>query len=57
VALAGARVIVFMGREEWARDVSREFALELQRLADSGRRELTKTVRDFVACYSQRSLT
>lgn len=36
------RVVAFNTREGWSRDVSHEFAVELQRRADIDRRELTR---------------
>ena len=51
------RVIAFNTREGWARDVSYEFAVELERRAIAERRELVGTVRDFVARYTRRALT
>ena len=51
------RVIALNIREEWARDVSFELAVELQRRADSERRELTGTTRDFVVYYTRRAMT
>jgi hypothetical protein len=47
------RVIAFNTREGWSRDVSHEFAFELQRRADLQRRELGGTLAAFLeACTS-----
>jgi hypothetical protein len=40
-------------REGWSRDVSYEFATELQRRADIDGQELTGTVADFVEFYTR----
>jgi hypothetical protein len=42
------RVVAFNTREGWSRDVSYEFAVELQRRADINGHELTGTLGDFV---------
>jgi hypothetical protein len=47
------RVIAFNTREGWSRDVSYEFAAELQRRADIGRRELTGPLAAFVEFYTR----
>jgi hypothetical protein len=47
------RVVAFNTREGWSRDVSYEFAAEIQRRADIDRRELTGTLADFVEFYTQ----
>jgi hypothetical protein len=47
------RVIAFNTREGWSRDVSYEFAAELQRRADVDRRELTGGVADFIEFYTR----
>jgi hypothetical protein len=47
------RVVAFNTREGWSRDVSYEFAVELQRRADIDSRELTGTLGDFVEHYTR----
>ena len=47
------RVIAFNTREGWSRDVSYEFATEIQRRADIDRRELTGTLAEFVEFYTR----
>jgi hypothetical protein len=47
------RVIAFNTREGWSRDVSCEFAAELQRRADLERRELSGTLGEFVEFYTR----
>ena len=47
------RVIAVNTREGWSRDVSYEFAAELQRRADIDRRELTGTLADFVELHTR----
>ena len=47
------RVIAFNTAEGWSRDVSHEFAEELQRRADLDRRELTGTLAEFVNDYTR----
>ena len=47
------RVVAFNTAEGWSRDVSREFAEELQRRADLDRVELTGTLADFVEFYTR----
>ena len=47
------RVVAFNTREGWSRDVSYEFAAELQRRADIDRRELTGTLAEFVEFYTR----
>jgi hypothetical protein len=49
------RVIAFNTREGWSRDVSYEFATELQRRADMDGRELTGTLAEFVDSFTHRS--
>lgn len=49
------RVIAFNPGEGWARDVSHELAVELQRRADLERRELTGTLAAFVEAYTSRA--
>jgi hypothetical protein len=51
------RVVAFNTREGWARDVSYEFAVELQRRADDLRNELDGTLGHFVQYYTRRALT
>ena len=46
-------MIAFNTREGWSRDVSYEFAAELQRRADIDRRELTGALGDFVEFYTR----
>jgi hypothetical protein len=46
------RVVAFNTREGWSRDVSYEFAAELQRRADIHRRELTGKLANFVEAYT-----
>ena len=47
------RVVAFNIREGWSRDVSYEFAVELQRRADIDGRELIGTLADFVESYTR----
>ena len=47
------RVVAFNTREGWSRDVSYEFATEIQRRADIDRRELTGTLAEFVEFYTR----
>jgi hypothetical protein len=47
------RVVAFNTGEGWARDVSHEFAEELQRRADFDRVELEGTLAEFVEYYTQ----
>ena len=47
------RVVAFNTREGWSRDMSYEFAAELQRRADIDGRELTGTLADFVEFYTR----
>jgi hypothetical protein len=49
---APVRVVAFNTREGWSRDVSYEFAAELQRRADIHRRELTGKLAEFVEAYT-----
>lgn len=49
------RVVASNTREGWSRDVSYEFAAELQRLADIERTELTENVAEFVEFYTRAS--
>lgn len=46
------RVVAFNTREGWSRDVSSEFARELQHRADLEIRELSGTLAAFVDAYS-----
>lgn len=46
------KVVAFNTREGWSRDVSCEFAAEIQRRADMDRRELTDAVAEFVEFYT-----
>jgi hypothetical protein len=46
------RVIAFNTREGWSRDVSYEFATEIQRRADIDGRALTGTLAAFVEFYT-----
>ena len=47
------RVIAFNTREGWSRDVSYEFAAEVQRRADLAGNELTGSLAEFVMFYTQ----
>jgi hypothetical protein len=47
------RVVAFNTREGWSRDVSYEFATEIQRRADIDRRELSGTLAEFVEHYTR----
>jgi hypothetical protein len=47
------RVIAFNTREGWSRDVSYEFAAELQRRADIDRVDLTGSLAEFVEYYTR----
>jgi hypothetical protein len=47
------RAVAFNTREGWSRDVSYEFAVEVQRRADLDRRELGGTLREFVEHYTR----
>ena len=47
------RVVAFNTHEGWARDVSAEFAEELQRRADRERRTLEGTIAEFVASFAR----
>ena len=47
------RVVAFNTREGWSRDVSYEFAAELQRRADIDRRELSGSLAEFVDFYTR----
>ena len=47
------RVVAFNTREGWSRDVSYEFATEIQRRADIDRTELTGTLAEFVEFYTR----
>ena len=49
------RVVAFNTSEGWSRDVSYEFAAELQRLADIERTELIGNVAEFVEYYTRAS--
>src|SRR5688572_18636086 len=48
------RVIAFNTSEGWSRDVSAEFANEIQRRADLEGKELEGTTADFVEFYTRR---
>jgi hypothetical protein len=50
------RVVAFNTSEGWSRDVSNEFAAEIQRRADLESRELIGTVADFVDLYTRPAL-
>ena len=47
------RVVAFNTSEGWSRDVSHEFATEIQRRADLERKELSGRLADFVDAYTQ----
>jgi hypothetical protein len=47
------RIVAFNIQEGWSRDVSSEFAVELQRRADIEGRELTGTLAEFVEFYTR----
>jgi hypothetical protein len=47
------RVVAFNTREGWSRDVSHEFATEIQRRADLEHRELFGSLSDFVEFYTR----
>ena len=47
------RVMAFNTSEGWSRDVSHEFAVELQRRADLEGKELTGTLAGFVEFYTR----
>ena len=47
------RVVAFNTREGWSRNVSYEFATEIQRSADLDGRELTSTLAEFVDFYTR----
>lgn len=47
------RVVAFNAREGWARDVSHELAVELQRRADLEGRTLEGTIAEFVQDYTR----
>ena len=47
------RVVGFKTSENWSRDVSHEFAEELQRRADLDRVELEGTLKEFVEFYTR----
>ena len=47
------RVVAFNTREGWSRDVSYEFATEIQRRADLDRLELTGKLAEFVEYYTR----
>ena len=47
------RVVAFNIREGWSRDVSYEFATELQRRADIDGRDLAGTLAEFVEFYTR----
>jgi hypothetical protein len=47
------RVVAFNTAEGWSRDVSHEFAEELQRRADLDRVELEGTLKEFVEFYTR----
>jgi hypothetical protein len=47
------RVVAFNTREGWSRDVSYEFAVELQRRADLEGLELSGNLADFVESYTR----
>jgi hypothetical protein len=47
------RIVAFNSREGWSRDVSYEFAVELQRRADIDGQELTGTLANFVEFYNR----
>ena len=47
------RVVAFNISEGWSRDVSYEFAVELQRRANIDGRELTGTIAEFVEFYTR----
>ena len=47
------RVVAFNTREGWSRDVSHEFAVELQRRADLEGKELEGTLAEFVEFYTK----
>ncbi|MDQ8726128.1 hypothetical protein [Bradyrhizobium sp. LHD-71] len=46
------RVVAFNTDEGWSRDVSQEFAAEIQRRADREHRELAVSLADFVEFYT-----
>jgi hypothetical protein len=50
------RVVAFNTSEGWSRDVSHEFAEELQRRADLDHVELTGTLKEFVEFYTRPEL-
>ena len=47
------RVVAFNTSEGWSRDVSHEFAVEIQRRADLEGRELIGTLAEFVENYTR----
>jgi hypothetical protein len=47
------RVVAFNTREGWSRDVSYEFAFEIQRRADRAREELSGNLAEFVRFYTR----
>jgi hypothetical protein len=47
------RVVAFNTSEGWSRDVSHEFAVEIQRRADLEDRELVGTLAEFVEFYTK----
>jgi hypothetical protein len=47
------RVVAFNTREGWSRDVSYEFAVEIQRRADLTREELSGNLAEFVRFYTR----
>ena len=50
------RVVAFNTREGWSRDMSYEFATEIQRRADLDRRKLTGTLAESVEFYTREIL-